>query len=257
MKQEPVRTIHAAAEDGFTLIELLVVVASMTLLIALLLPALHKARQVADRVACQAKLRQITVAWHAYLSDHDGKFYQGENANALYGGWRGTDFPDHPRVLNGYLGLDPLPVSKDQATKVFWCPGDKGHDGPAYYHALGTSYQTNILLVGQNQVAPLPNETLRHEINSRLRNITLQQVDVPQRVLLIGDYGWGVQWIPLYPAGPDWHGRQHHYNVAFLDGHVGFLHIRKGLYITDAYTVLPSKDLYGLARTVQQEELGE
>jgi hypothetical protein len=42
--------------------------------------------------------------------------------------------------------------------------------------------------------------------------------------------------------------------MAFLDGHVAFTKIRKNYYITDDYSVLPFKDLYGLAYKVQNEE---
>jgi hypothetical protein len=41
--------------------------------------------------------------------------------------------------------------------------------------------------------------------------------------------------------------------MAFLDGHVGFIKIRKGLYVTSEYNVLPFEDLYKLAREVQEE----
>jgi hypothetical protein len=42
--------------------------------------------------------------------------------------------------------------------------------------------------------------------------------------------------------------------VAFLDGHVEFIRIRKGLYVTPEYCVLPFAELYGLALKVQMEE---
>ncbi len=70
-----------------------------------------------------------------------------------------------------------------------------------------------------------------------------------------GDFAWSTQWLPnLYPHGTPWHGRCCHYNMAFLDGHVAFLKIRKGLFVTDEYRVLPFRDLYGLAHQEQVEE---
>jgi len=68
---------------GFTLIELLVVIA---VLLAILLPALRKARTLTKRVACQSNLKQIAVAWNMYLDDNDGRFYQARNGNLNYGG---------------------------------------------------------------------------------------------------------------------------------------------------------------------------
>jgi len=58
--------------EGFTLIELLVVVAIIAVLIALLLPALAKARDQAMNVHCKNNLRQLFVAGVQYADDHDG-----------------------------------------------------------------------------------------------------------------------------------------------------------------------------------------
>ncbi len=242
---------------GFTLIELLTVIAVIVILISVLLPALGKAKEMTRQLVCKTHLRQIALAWHMYLNDNDGKFYQGINADIYYGGWEGVSGIDHPRVLNGYLSLPNVSESENQA-KVFRCSSDKGQDtsnGLPKYFTHGTSYRTNHILIGPDQIPSLPSSELRQRINSRLKKLRINDVKDPSRLLLIGDNGWVKQWWPLSENSmAGWHGKDYHYNLAFLDCHVEFLHIRKGLYITNEYTVLPFKSLYGLARQVQVEE---
>ena len=59
---------------GFTLIELLVVISIIALLVALLLPALARAKRLAVQIQGSSNLRQIGIALHEYANEYNGEY---------------------------------------------------------------------------------------------------------------------------------------------------------------------------------------
>jgi len=108
---------------GFTLIELLVVISIIAMLLALLIPALHSAREQGQRAVCLSNLKQLTLAWVAFAEENDSNIVLG--SQYLWSG-HGDPSTGEMVVLNkGWLGRAFLPRnSRDRA--VMLAHEDKG-----------------------------------------------------------------------------------------------------------------------------------
>ncbi|MFQ5490505.1 MAG: type II secretion system protein [Phycisphaerae bacterium] len=236
----------AAGRRAFTLVELLVTISIIALLMAILLPSLRRARWQARRAVCQSNLRQIAIAWHAYLQDHNDAFYQWPNAQINYGGRQGaTNRYQTDKPLNPYFGE---PLRAHTGAEVFRCPSDNGsvEGKPSHFVSFGASYETNPMLIGPVHFRNHPLDpclSIMLEANKRLPGIKRSHIANESKLLLIGDAGWALElrFIPTYVI--EWHHVPQRHNMAFMDGHAAFVHIRRGLHVTDDYVSIPFKDL--------------
>jgi prepilin-type N-terminal cleavage/methylation domain-containing protein/prepilin-type processing-associated H-X9-DG protein len=92
--------------NGFTLIELLVVIAIIALLMAILMPALNRAREQGKRAACLNNLRELTLGWILYADDNDDKIVQANTGrNDAWVIWPGYEASEQEQIDNIRSGL--------------------------------------------------------------------------------------------------------------------------------------------------------
>lgn len=243
---------------AFTLLELLVVVAVIALLVSVLLPSLHKAREQAKRVVCQSNERTIGVAAQSYIQAERERFCWGPIYPAwstgpavttyYYGGrigasWLTYRYPDRP--LNRYVfNRNVKTQSSLQNFKVFECPSNVGvrwNSSPdptpsnrgTCFEELGTSFQLNtnwrywsIQWHGNSAEAQqkrfrMADTILRYFLKQPVRFILFYE-DPTDWMLANSWYFQST--FPKYQV-PGWHKRLGWHSVQYLDGHGDYIYI--------------------------------
>ena len=179
---------------GFTLIELLVVISIIALLIAMLLPAVKRARDIARQAMCGSNLRQVTLSLHAYTGDYGQLFPPVWGGLGAGQGGTHSSHVNWSRLLYGrYVNSRPL----------FTCPSQSADTEP--FHAgtpdfwrdqaalqpqtPGASYTYNTYLHpdGRDYLHPDPADPLT--------GLTLEEVAQPAACPIVVDslWMWGVE----------------------------------------------------------------
>ena len=175
-------TLRQKTQRGFTLIELLVVISIIALLIAILLPSLAKAKELANRAVCSANIRGIIQSMVTYANSNNSIFpctpgpdstsytntpeaptgytltqSAGSVVNDWFDGGTGGAAPSGAD-LGSPTGCMWLIVLQNYATpKSFICPSDPIATTPSQQYYTGgtnaTAYQPNFGVMSGNGAA--------------------------------------------------------------------------------------------------------
>jgi prepilin-type N-terminal cleavage/methylation domain-containing protein/prepilin-type processing-associated H-X9-DG protein len=187
---------------GFTLIEVLVVIAIIAILIGLLLPAVQKVREAANRMKCANNLKQIALAAHNY-HDTNKTFPAGASLPVDVGGvpTRGTN-----------LWVELLPYFEQDNLLKQWDPDDNRKNVAGGRNA--TTAQVIKLLI-------CPSDPLPEPVVYKPPSLPIAWIS---GFYGLGSYGGsaGKRWVPPVPPGITRDG------IFFIDRGVCFADITDG-----------------------------
>ena len=152
---------------AFTLIELLVVIAIISVLLAILMPAMRKIKEIARETTCRSNLRSVGLAVQMYLDDYERKIPNTRSSNGFL--WFESDGFTYrePGSSGGtYWGTFYRDYIKDQ-TKIFGCPSFQNTAGTRLiYNYSGSEKSTDSDYLIQHAAFGL-----NHHSRARGRNV--------------------------------------------------------------------------------------
>ena len=210
---------------AFTLIELLVVISIISLLIAILIPALASARRTAQSVQCKSNMRQVLIAFSIYHGDFNETFPPTSYSKVGTTGFGTLTWAD---LLKNNLGSHTPDITTTNLTngstdvpKVFQCP-TLDASVQTYTRWIGTGYNNHGL-------SPKGDNTTGSVLGGFWAGwwVSLSKVTSPSEILVTADseklFGTTIRgFLQLDPAYGGYLAFRHleSLNASYADGHV-------------------------------------
>jgi prepilin-type N-terminal cleavage/methylation domain-containing protein len=216
-----------ARRRAFTLIELMVVIAIVSILMALVLPALASAREKGKRAVCLSNLRQIGIAIHGYANDNEGSIPYGPKAPPFTSPANFYPSTGAPTSLISLQSGAPVGLGlllsqhlSDQP-KVLFCPGtDQAVDTDAELAKVGVSQAQCSYYYrhgGNTQLFDNPANKSAPE-HLQLENLGLNRNGVPIRALVIDTLFLCPPDLAPFNVKPRTHHQQRSASILYADG---------------------------------------